>query len=56
MAANWVRSRQTKYAGYAAVYVVVILGVLAVVLERRRRRRIEKKQIDDFMEWESYPY
>jgi ABC-type uncharacterized transport system involved in gliding motility auxiliary subunit len=31
MAANWVKSRQTKYAGYAAVYIVVIVAVLAAV-------------------------
>src|ERR1700730_15936460 len=31
MAANWVKSRQSKYAGYAAVYVIVILAVLAAV-------------------------
>lgn len=38
------------------LHALVILGVLAVVLERRRRRRIEKKHIDDFMEWDSYPW
>src|SRR5580700_1640167 len=31
MAAKWVKSRQTKYAGYAAVYIVVILGVLGAI-------------------------
>jgi ABC-type uncharacterized transport system involved in gliding motility auxiliary subunit len=31
MAANWVKSRQTKYAGYAGVYIVVIVAVLAAV-------------------------
>lgn len=31
MAANWVNSRQTKYAGYAAVYILVIVGVLAAI-------------------------
>ena len=31
MAANWVKSRQTKYAGYAAVYTFVILGVLGAI-------------------------
>lgn len=31
MAANWVKSRQTKYAGYAAVYIIVILGVLGAI-------------------------
>ena len=31
MASNWVKSRQTKYAGYAAVYVIVIVGVLAAI-------------------------
>src|SRR5580658_8358295 len=31
MAANWVKSRQTKYAGYATVYVIVILAVLGAV-------------------------
>jgi gliding motility-associatede transport system auxiliary component len=31
MAANWVKSRQTKYAGYASVYVIVILAVLGAV-------------------------
>jgi ABC-type uncharacterized transport system involved in gliding motility auxiliary subunit len=31
MAANWVKSRQAKYAGYAGVYIVVILGVLGAI-------------------------
>jgi ABC-type uncharacterized transport system involved in gliding motility auxiliary subunit len=31
MAASWVKSRQTKYAGYAGVYIVVIVAVLAAV-------------------------
>jgi ABC-type uncharacterized transport system involved in gliding motility auxiliary subunit len=31
MAANWVKSRQSKYAGYAAVYIIVIVAVLAAV-------------------------
>jgi ABC-type uncharacterized transport system involved in gliding motility auxiliary subunit len=31
MAANWVKTRQTKYAGYAAVYIVVIVAVLVAV-------------------------
>jgi ABC-type uncharacterized transport system involved in gliding motility auxiliary subunit len=31
MAANWMKSRQTKYTGYAAAYIVVILAVLAAV-------------------------
>jgi ABC-type uncharacterized transport system involved in gliding motility auxiliary subunit len=31
MAANWVKSRQTKYAGYATIYVIVILAVLGAV-------------------------
>jgi ABC-type uncharacterized transport system involved in gliding motility auxiliary subunit len=31
MAAKWVSSRQTKYAGYASVYVIVILAVLGAV-------------------------
>src|SRR5215469_575593 len=31
MAANWVKSRQTKYAGYAAVYIIVIVGVLGAI-------------------------
>jgi ABC-type uncharacterized transport system involved in gliding motility auxiliary subunit len=31
MAANWVKTRQTKYAGYAAAYIVVIVAVLAAV-------------------------
>lgn len=31
MAADWVKSRQTKYAGYAGVYIIVILAVLGAV-------------------------
>jgi ABC-type uncharacterized transport system involved in gliding motility auxiliary subunit len=31
MAANWMKSRQTKYTGYAAAYIVVVLAVLAAV-------------------------
>jgi ABC-type uncharacterized transport system involved in gliding motility auxiliary subunit len=31
MAANWMKSRQTKYAGYAAIYIIVILGVLGAI-------------------------
>src|SRR5579872_5157813 len=31
MAANWMKSRQTKYGTYAAAYVVVIIAVLAAV-------------------------
>jgi ABC-type uncharacterized transport system involved in gliding motility auxiliary subunit len=31
MAANWVKSRQTKYAGYASVYIIVIVAVLTAV-------------------------
>lgn len=31
MAANWVKTRQTKYAGYATVYIVVIVAVLGAV-------------------------
>src|SRR5580658_1390639 len=31
MAADWVKSRQTKYAGYAGVYIVVIIAVLGAV-------------------------
>jgi ABC-type uncharacterized transport system involved in gliding motility auxiliary subunit len=31
MAANWVKSRQAKYTGYAAVYIIVILGVLGAI-------------------------
>jgi ABC-type uncharacterized transport system involved in gliding motility auxiliary subunit len=31
MAANWVKTRQTKYAGYAAVYIIVIVAVLVAV-------------------------
>jgi hypothetical protein len=30
------------------------LGLLAAVLERRRR--LARKQVHDFMEWESYPH
>lgn len=29
MAANWTKSRTTRYAGYATVYTLVIIGVLA---------------------------
>ena len=29
MAANWVKSRQTKYWSYAGVYILVILALLA---------------------------
>lgn len=29
--ASWMKSRQTKYAGYAAVYSIVIIGVLAAI-------------------------
>jgi ABC-type uncharacterized transport system involved in gliding motility auxiliary subunit len=31
MAANWMRARQTRYGAYAAVYIVVIIAVLAAV-------------------------
>ncbi len=31
MAASWMKSRQTKYAGYAAIYIIVILGVLGAL-------------------------
>jgi len=31
MAAEWMKSRQTKFGAYAAVYVIVILGVLAAI-------------------------
>ena len=31
MAANWTKSRQTKYAGYAAVYIIVMLAVLGAI-------------------------
>ena len=31
MAANWMRARQTKYGTYAAVYIIVIIAVLAAV-------------------------
>ena len=31
MAANWMKSRQTRYTGYAVVYTLVILAVLAAV-------------------------
>src|ERR1035438_9538575 len=31
MAANWMKARQTKYGTYAAVYVIVIIAVLAAV-------------------------
>jgi ABC-type uncharacterized transport system involved in gliding motility auxiliary subunit len=31
MAANWVKSRQAKYTGYAAVYIIVILSVLGAI-------------------------
>ncbi len=31
MAANWIKARQTKYAGYASVYIMVILAVLGAV-------------------------
>jgi ABC-type uncharacterized transport system involved in gliding motility auxiliary subunit len=31
MAANWMKSRQTRYTGYAAAYTVVVLAVLAAV-------------------------
>jgi ABC-type uncharacterized transport system involved in gliding motility auxiliary subunit len=31
MAASWMSSRQTKWAGYASVYVLVILGVLGAI-------------------------
>jgi ABC-type uncharacterized transport system involved in gliding motility auxiliary subunit len=31
MDAKWVKSRQTKYAGYAGVYIIVILAVLGAV-------------------------
>jgi ABC-type uncharacterized transport system involved in gliding motility auxiliary subunit len=31
MEAKWIKTRQTKYAGYAAVYIVVIVAVLAAV-------------------------
>jgi ABC-type uncharacterized transport system involved in gliding motility auxiliary subunit len=31
MAAKWVSSRQTKYAGYATIYIIVILAVLGAV-------------------------
>jgi len=31
MDAKWVKSRQTKYAGYAGIYIIVILAVLGAV-------------------------
>ncbi len=31
MAANWLKSRQTKYTGYAVIYTLVIIAVLAAV-------------------------
>jgi ABC-type uncharacterized transport system involved in gliding motility auxiliary subunit len=31
MAAKWVTSRQTKYAGYAGIYIIVIIAVLGAV-------------------------
>src|SRR5579872_958059 len=31
MAANWMKSRQTKYGTYATAYVLVIIAVLAAV-------------------------
>jgi ABC-type uncharacterized transport system involved in gliding motility auxiliary subunit len=31
MAANWIKTRQTKYTAYAATYIIVIVGVLAAV-------------------------
>src|ERR1035441_3060357 len=31
MAANWMKSRQTRYTGYAAAYILVILAVLAAL-------------------------
>jgi ABC-type uncharacterized transport system involved in gliding motility auxiliary subunit len=31
MAANWMKSRQTRYTGYAAAYTVVVLAILAAV-------------------------
>src|SRR5271154_3796245 len=31
MDTKWVKSRQTKYAGYAGVYIIVILAVLGAV-------------------------
>lgn len=30
MAANWMKTRQTKYAAYASIYVIVILAVLVI--------------------------
>ena len=31
MAAKWMKSRQTKYTGYAVVYTLVVLAVLAAI-------------------------
>ena len=31
MAANWIKARQTKYSAYVAIYILVILAVLAAV-------------------------
>lgn len=31
MAANWTKSRQTRYTGYAVVYTLVVLAVLAAI-------------------------
>ena len=31
MAANWMKTRQTKYSAYVTVYIIVILAVLGAV-------------------------
>ncbi len=31
MASQWLKARQTKYAAYAAIYILVVLAILVVV-------------------------
>src|SRR5579883_1265527 len=50
MAADWMKKRQTKYAAYASVYVLVILGVLAAmnVLANRYDKSIDTTKNKQF--------
>jgi ABC-type uncharacterized transport system involved in gliding motility auxiliary subunit len=31
MDSNWIKARQTKYTAYTAVYIMIVIGVLALV-------------------------